>query len=485
MNRFAETLASQLAAAVPAAAPFIKVALDTEPGLLTEGASLAAKLERLVYGPFQAALKGWLLVKTLAKGPFLIVIDGLDECEDKRGVEEFITHALDFFKRNPSIPLRIFIASRVEQHIHAHLKTDGVLVRDLNDHSPDADVLKFLEASFQIAAKRNPIVQAYIHEHGSWPTQSDMDKLTVHIGGSFILASTIFKFIVQPPTEEDPTTPMDRLPLTLEMNGLDNLYTQTLSRSQHLPHFREIISAIAILFEPLPIVDLSALLGIEVFMVIRVLMNLQAIIRVPGTDEGGVVALCHTSLRDFLTTESRSGPLFVPPSFHLHLSFYSFSRMIERTDRDTFDYRSAADFQRHWLSFAGSEGGDFISEIEQFKACQPLRTGKLPHPAFLCTMTFVTFFLIEFHGFDISYLLTECTKQLALAVEFPDPLVGRWLEGNRMLWAEEIQICTICFTEDTYKTVHHELQGASTAIHTNVRPSYFFFLCFVQFTAIF
>jgi hypothetical protein len=93
-------------------------------------------------------------------------------------------------------------------------------------------------------------------------------------------------------------TPMDRLPFTLEMNGLDSVYTQTLSRSQHLPHFRTIISTIAFIFRPLSIVDISALLGIEAFEVVRVLLNLQAIIRVPGTDEKGAVTLSHKSLLD-------------------------------------------------------------------------------------------------------------------------------------------------------------------------------------------
>ena len=129
MNRFAVTLASQLAAAVPAAAPFIEAAIRAEPGLLTDNVSLSTQLAQLVYRPFQAAVKGPLFLKTTAKGPFLLLIDGLDECEDKRGVEEFITHALDFFKRYPSIPLRIFIASRVEQHIHAHIKhAEGVVI---------------------------------------------------------------------------------------------------------------------------------------------------------------------------------------------------------------------------------------------------------------------------------------------------------------------------------------------------------------------
>ncbi|RXW11550.1 hypothetical protein EST38_g14305, partial [Candolleomyces aberdarensis] len=205
---------------------------------------------------------------TLAKGPFLIVVDGLDECEDKRGVGEFIDHLLNFFEEHPAIPLRVFIASRVEQHIRACLETDGVVLGNLNSHSAQDDVEEFLQASFRTAGRKDRVIRAYVRTRGAvWPTKSDTDKLIKHIGGSFVLASTMFKNIVQPATEEDPTTPMDCLPLTLEMNGLDGLYAQTLSRSQHLPCFRDIMSTIALLEEPLSIAGISDLLGIEGFEV--------------------------------------------------------------------------------------------------------------------------------------------------------------------------------------------------------------------------
>ncbi|RXW15207.1 hypothetical protein EST38_g10650 [Candolleomyces aberdarensis] len=286
MSRFAVTLAAQMVAAVPATASFVEAALDADPGLLIQDVSLAVQLERLVYEPFQAALEQGLVI---LKGSFVIVVDGLDECEDKQGVVDFIDHMLDFFERHPSIPLRFFIASRVEEHIRSRLDNDGVVLGDLNGHSADNDIEMFLQASFQGAAVKDRLIKSYVRANGEWPTKLHMNKLIEHIEGSFVLASTIFKFIVQPATEDDPSTPMDRLPLALEMNGLDGLYAQTLARSQHLPHFRNIISTLALLWRPLPIVGLARLLGIEAFEVVQVLLNLQAIVHVPGTDEQGEV----------------------------------------------------------------------------------------------------------------------------------------------------------------------------------------------------
>ncbi|RXW13117.1 hypothetical protein EST38_g12736 [Candolleomyces aberdarensis] len=317
MTRFATTLACQLAAAIPEVAPFIKKAVKEEPGLLQS--SLVAQLRRLVYEPFKAAAKRARLLKMfLLKGPFLIVIDGLDECEDRKDLVAFIDDMLEFFKKHPLVPLRFFITSRVEQHIQGHLKNDQVRLENLINHCSWDDINTFMQTCFEAEKKRNPVINAYIQKHGDWPTKKDRDQLVDHIGGSFIFASALFRYIVDPTDHQ--STPMDRLPHTLNMSpGLDTLYLRTLSRSQDLPHFSNIISTFALLFEPLPIVGIAELLGIESYEVIRVLVNLQAIIHIPGTDDLPVT-MCHTSLRDFLTTESRSRCFFAPPSFHIYLT---------------------------------------------------------------------------------------------------------------------------------------------------------------------
>ncbi|KAJ2927627.1 hypothetical protein H1R20_g9462, partial [Candolleomyces eurysporus] len=317
MTRFATTLACQLADAVPEAAPFIEKAVKAKPGLLKS--NLVAQLRHLVYEPFKAAAKRGRLLKTsLLKGPFLIVIDGLDECEDRQDVQAFIDDMLEFFKKNPLVPLRVFITSRVEQHIQSHLKNGQVRLENLINHCSRDDIDTFMRTCFEAEKERNPIINSYIRKQGDWPTKKDRDLLVDHIGGSFIFASALFKYIVDP--TDNQSTPMDRLPHTLNMNpGLDTLYARTLSRSQDLPHSSNIISTLALLFEPLPIVGFAELLGIESFEVVRVLVNLQAIIHIPGTDDLPVT-MCHTSLRDFLTTESRSGHFFAPPRFHAYLA---------------------------------------------------------------------------------------------------------------------------------------------------------------------
>jgi hypothetical protein len=112
----------------------IEAAARAEPGVVTGHASLATQLDLLFLSPFLTAVNKGGVGETLAKGPFLVVIDGLDECDDKQGVEEFINHILKFFEAHPTIPLRIFIASRVEQHIRACLETDEVVLGNLDSY---------------------------------------------------------------------------------------------------------------------------------------------------------------------------------------------------------------------------------------------------------------------------------------------------------------------------------------------------------------
>jgi hypothetical protein len=473
MDRFVVTLASQLVTAIPATAPLIEAAVRAVPGIVTGDASLATQLDHLLLSPFLAVVDDETLRESLAKGPFLIVIDGLDECEDKQAVEEFINHILNFFEEHPTVPLRIFIASRVEQHIRICLEIEGVFLGNLDSHPVESDIENFLEASFASVAKKDRVVRAYVRTRGSWPTESDKRKLVQHINGSFVLASSMFKYITQPPTTEDPTTPMERLPLTLGLNGLDGLYSQTLTRSQHLPHFRIIISTLALLQELLSIVKISDILGIEAFEVVRVLLNLQAIIHVPGADEEGYVTLCHTSLHDFLTTESRSGPFFVPPSFHLYLSYYCFSSLIENLilTRGTGYWGYDRYFNRHWRSFAESDDCDFCTEIEHFKACQPLLVDRVSYHSFLCSMFFYNLNLNIFQLLNKDLcMLTECANQLVLAADCADIRTRCWLEEVLDYYDNHYssERSTAQFTEHTYKALQHDLQRASKTIQAHV-----------------
>jgi tetratricopeptide (TPR) repeat protein len=362
-----------MAGVVPETAPFVRAAAISTPGLKNfpvPVTSVAMQMQRLVYGPLKSATNHGP-IGSLGGRPFLIVIDGLDECEDKDEAEELVDSMLTFFDENPFIPLRVFITSRVEQHIQSRLDVPGVRLENLVDHCSDSDITAFLDVLFQDARRRNPVIKAYIRQHKEWPTPDEKRKLVEHIGGSFIFASAIFKFIMGYNTSSgDPTSPMDRLPLALKMNpGLDGLYTQTLARSEHLPHFLDIISTIALLRAPLPISGIAELLGIHTYEVVNVLMDLQAIFQVPGTDDIPVT-LCHTSLRDFLTTQSRSNRFFAHPRHHvrLYLRFLECEYELRRQRPDVTIHSSevtpAVAYYRRYSIDHLDHGRNLLEELE-------------------------------------------------------------------------------------------------------------------------
>jgi len=326
-NRIAKlpvTLAYQLSISVPATEPWIRKAVMDDPTLLTPGAhSLRTRMTRLVYVPFMSATTSpdHTAPASATISPYLFVIDGLDECVDHDQVEEFVEGLLSFFECHPTTPLRFLISSRVEQHIQRHLQTDAVSLEDLVDHAPDADIALFLRTLFKNEAKRNRIIQSY----GAWPSDQQLGKLIKHIGGSFIFASSIARYILGTPdddvrlnasplqavrAEERPgRTPMDRLNLALRTElGLDGLYHQILTAAEHFAILPDLLVTLTVnsTKQGWSISSLAARLCCKTFEVTAVLVALYAIVQVPKDDES-TIAFFHRSLHDFLKNEKRSG----------------------------------------------------------------------------------------------------------------------------------------------------------------------------------
>ncbi|KAJ2919741.1 hypothetical protein MD484_g630, partial [Candolleomyces efflorescens] len=313
MERFAATLASQLLAAVPQVKPLIEAALMV--GLLTPHVGLETQLQRLVYEPFRAVFED-----TPNVPPYLMVVDGLDECEEW---SSSLAPYLSSSSPTPPFPFDFFLTSRLEQHIQTALEVDQVLLEDLAKHDADDDIFLVVQKLFEQTGKSDRVIRAYISEYGQWPDQGDLDRLMRHVQGSFIFASMLLKYVLK--SSGANLTPMDRLPLAFEMNpGLDGLYTEIISHSFHPPHFSDVIPTIVLTEEPLSLGEIAKLHGIHVYEVVHVLVPLQAIVHVPGTDDVPVT-LYHKSLRDFFTSEGRSHAYFVSPTYHLRLAYLFFA----------------------------------------------------------------------------------------------------------------------------------------------------------------
>ncbi|KAJ3518620.1 hypothetical protein NMY22_g13584 [Coprinellus aureogranulatus] len=332
-GRFASTIASQVVNAIPATASHIKAALKKSPGLLLDTTSLTTQFDSLVYGPLKA-VKWPMAVASVLKKPFLIVLDGLDECEDRDEIAVFIQHTINFCTANPGIPLRFVVTSRVENHIDRLLHSSRqVVLLDLVDRTSDSDIAAALDIAID-----NEKQSRLLKYDGSWPSAGQKAKLLKHIGGSFIFMTTIVRYLFDP-DRKDGLTPMRRLPIILKTNlaDFDSLYRSILEKARHLAHFQEIISTVALALRPLSVSQIATLLGLQTVDIVNVLLHLNAIINIPG-DDRTPITLWHTSLRDFLLSENRAGPIFASPAHHIFIARGCIRRAADSMPSATREY---------------------------------------------------------------------------------------------------------------------------------------------------
>jgi hypothetical protein len=275
---------------------------------------------KLITNPFRATTKSHP-TSLLPVQPMVIVIDGLDECDDKPAMAEFIAAVVDVFLGDPRLPLQIFVTSRVEEHIREKLAIPGArsVSRHLALEQYDAgiDIRAFFRSRFsEIREVKDRFMR---NVPTPWPSDGELDALVAKSGGLFIFAVTLMKFMdvgTAPPGER--TLPQERLRkmLTAEV-GLDALYRDILSAAQRDCHFDRVIGTIMLLRSPLPITFLGHLLQLSAEAIVQSLWGIQSILMIPGDDDEPI-QLFHTSLRDFLVAPGRSSSFYInPPTRHL------------------------------------------------------------------------------------------------------------------------------------------------------------------------
>ncbi|KAJ3517842.1 hypothetical protein NMY22_g13878 [Coprinellus aureogranulatus] len=245
---------------------------------------------------------------TLPQSPFLIILDGVDECDDRVEIASLIDDIISFLKQHPNFPLRVLIASRIEEHIRARIETDEVHIENLRDHYSRGDILTVVRSTFQAAAKGSLVIRSYGQQ---WPPEDELYKLVDHADGSFIFITTLLKYILDlEGSQQDGLTPMKRFRLALDMDpGLDNLYENILAVAKHMPYFCDVVYTLALLQSPISVSSLAVILDIPTYEIVNVLVPLQSIIHIPGDDDSAITTF-HASLDDFIRDEERSKCVF-------------------------------------------------------------------------------------------------------------------------------------------------------------------------------
>lgn len=405
--RLAVTLAIQMSASIPSTAPLVEAGMKT-PGF--EGMSAGDQLTLLIFEPLKQIICGSSSASTLPESgndevkveepkprserrawrrtifpplfkrrspgstlgpgdsatppqtprpasaqedPFLIILDGLDECEDRIEAAHLIDAILRFVGQHPQVPLRLFIASRIEEHIRARIERPAVHIENVVDHPSSLDIENVCRHTFEQAAKETRVIRAYGQQ---WPSDEEISQLVSHAGGSFIFISTLLRYILDPEDmQRDGLTPMERLKLALDMNpGLDGLYTELLQSAKHISHFQEVVLTLALLKTPFPISCLARLLHLPSFKVVNVFVPLQSIIHVPEDDDKTEVTIFHSSLREFILDEARSHDIF--PTAERHSCRINLAYEVCRIGylRSTWDEEHESEVEKSLVSYAES-----------------------------------------------------------------------------------------------------------------------------------
>jgi len=243
-----------------------------------------------------------------AIGPLVIVIDALDESGDQAGRRQLLGAISKQIAEN-ALPtnLRFLITTRPENDILTALRPGPHVVckqmSDIPQHIVDGDIEKFIHHS----------LHKYTELESCWPDKEWCRLLVHHSQHLFQWASTACHFIDgEGAVGLDPRERLDGLLQAANTDGghsLDKLYQTILNQLFTLgdtrERFRTVMAVVLALNEPLSLTSLSALLGGD--------LNIRAIIKPMGSlldgvlDEDKPIRPLHSSFRDFLLDEVRSG----------------------------------------------------------------------------------------------------------------------------------------------------------------------------------
>lgn len=269
--------------------------------------SLCSQMEKLIVGPFQA-------IQTST----LIIIDALDECRDQEPASAILSVLARYVDKVPFV--KFFITGRPEPRIRSGFRleslqphTDVLRLHDVKRSSVDSDIRLF----FGIQLPKTIKDRSDCDLLEDWPSSSDLDALCVKAAGLFIYASTVVKFVVS--KDHQPT---DRLIDIISLPqstakegklGIDQLYTEVLQQAfldiqaddgRFYSHFRSVVGAVLLVFNPLSELALSDLLGISNLS--TMLRSLHSLLIVPINKlELTPIHAFHKSFPDFLTDPER------------------------------------------------------------------------------------------------------------------------------------------------------------------------------------
>ena len=297
------TIAAQLVLSVPEIRPLVRKAIEDDPNLADK--ALRPQFEQLVLYPLQK-------VKNPARSFILIVIDALDECDNKDHVKT-IVKLLSQLQRVQTMSVRTLITSRPElpprlgfQSIEKSAYQDFILHK-IEEAIIGHDIALFLEYKFQQIRSEAGIT-------AEWPGKNNIEELTAMAIPLFIFAATVCRFIGHPSWD-----PRERLTHVLEYQGklgldqMDRTYKPILDcildgdeehNAMLVQKLRNVVGPMVVLADHLPVNSLASLLQMDSWHVSRQLDHLHSVLDITD-DLNRPIRPLHLSFPNYLLDARR------------------------------------------------------------------------------------------------------------------------------------------------------------------------------------
>jgi hypothetical protein len=242
--------------------------------------------------------------------PLVIVIDALDECNNRGGAIPTLLRLLGQELAKLSIPVKFLITSRPEQYIAEcfNSPTLNSISHSLTLHEVETSVIHDdIRQFFRLRL-------ADVHPGTEWPPKEQLDALVTKSSGLFAFAGASVDFIKL----YGPDSAQEQLDILLQaeydisaFGRLDTLYRQILEKAispkddkyhQILPLFEPVVGAVSTIFDPLSVPELERLLQLKPGHAKRILHALSSIIVVSADDN---IRPWHPTFPEFLTNKTR------------------------------------------------------------------------------------------------------------------------------------------------------------------------------------
>jgi hypothetical protein len=303
------SIALQLAHSVVASRVYISKALAERSDIVNH--SLRDQWHHLVLGPLSK------LSDNDCPASLVLVVDALDECDSDNNIR-IIVQLLAEARSPTRARLRVLLTSRPQVPIRHGFyempdsKHQDVVLHNISRSIVDDDIALFLQHNLQLIAR-----ECYLD--AGWSGEEIVRQLAQSASGLFIWAATACRFICEGLFADErlrillsgsassdsvgPEEQLTKMYLTVLQTSIGHGYNAQ-EMTVYDSMLRLILGSIVALTSPLPIVSLSALLGVPKHKVDQMLRGLHAILDIPD-DQNRPIRLHHPSFRDFLLDRKR------------------------------------------------------------------------------------------------------------------------------------------------------------------------------------